>query len=382
MLFTPFAWLVRGMAWVAGIGALVLLLASGMTHRWDNTLYDLHLQHWSYTPDSDVIIVAIDPKSLDELGRWPWPRSVHARLIDRLHAAGVRDIGMDVVLSSDDTSHPEQDPLLAESMHRAGNVVLPVFAESLDLGGQLQESLPVTTILQQAAAIGHVDAAKDDDDVARGAYLKAGLGQPYWPALALAVYDLGHPAPTRPLPGLRDPDPNDVSPYLWMRDDYVLLRYAGPAGSFGRVSYVDVLNGNTPAELLKGRSVLIGATAEGLGDMIRTPQAVMPGVEYQANILESLRRGMLITPMGLLGQLALGSGMLALPLLLFGLPGFRGIGRSASVTALCAMTVSLFLLRVNHLWWPPTACLLIVGAVLVFRVLFVLRQRILRMHGT
>jgi adenylate cyclase len=381
MSFTPFAWLVRGMAWTAGIGVLVLLLASGATHRWDNTLYDVHLRHWSYTPDSDVIIVAIDPKSLDELGRWPWPRSVHAKLIDRLHAAGVRDVGMDVVLSSDDTRHPEHDQLLAESMRGAGNVVLPVFAEPLDLGGQLQESLPVTTILQQAAAIGHVDAAKDDDGVTRGAYLKAGLGQPYWPALALAVYNFGRPASSRPLPGLHDPGSGDVSPYLWMRDDYVLLRYAGPAGSFGRVSYVDVLDGNTPAELLKGRSVLIGATAEGLGDMLGTPLAIMPGVEYQANILESLRRGMLVTPMGLLGQLALGSGMLTLPLLIFGLPGFRSIWWSASIAAVCALAVSLFLLRMNHLWWPPTACLLIIGTVLVFRALFVLRQRILRVQG-
>ncbi|HEY0197855.1 MAG TPA: CHASE2 domain-containing protein [Rhodanobacter sp.] len=370
------------MAWMAGIGVLVLLLASGATRRWDNALYDLHLRHWSYPPDSDVIIVAIDPKSLDELGRWPWPRSVHAKLIDRLHAAGVQVIGMDVVLSSDDTGHPEQDQLLGESMHRAGNVVLPVFAESVDLGGQLQESLPVTTILRQAAGIGHVDTAKDEDDMVRGAYLKAGLGRPYWPALALAVYDFGRPASNKPLPGLRNPDPDDASPYLWMRDDYVLLRYAGPAGSFGRVSYVDVLDGTTPAELLKGRSVFIGATAEGLGDMIRTPPSIMPGVEYQANILESLRRGMLITPLGFLGQLALGSGTLALPLLLFGLRGFRSMWRSAVVATLSAIVLSIFLLRTCQLWWPPSACLLIIGTVLACRMLFVVRQRFLRMQGT
>jgi len=280
---------------------------------------------------------------------------------------------MDVTLSSPETGNPQNDTLLADAIHRNGKVVMPVFAEAVDLGGTLQEALPIQSIAQSVAALGQVDVAKDSDEQVRGAYLKAGLGSAYWPSLALAVYQLGQVAPTTPLPGLRDPSSNDASPYLWMRDNYVLLRYAGRTGKFGSLSYIDVLDGTVPASLLKGRWVLIGATAQGLGDIIQTPDSAMPGVEYQANVLESLRRGMLVTPLNFLGQLALASGMLILPLLLYGLPGFRQTWQLLLAAVILALVLCLGLLRMFYVWWPPAAYLLVISV--EFVVLSVLTQR-------
>jgi adenylate cyclase len=357
---SAFAWLVRSMMWLAAAGLLVLLLISGITTPADNAIYDLHARVWHYTPDNDVIIIAIDPKSLDAVGRFPWPRSVYAQLIDRLTADGVRGIGMDVTMSTPESDNPHNDQLLADAMHRNGKVVMPVFAEAVALGGALQEALPVPPIAQNVAALGQVDVAKDSDEIVRGAYLKAGLGSAYWPSLALALQQLAHTAPAT-LPGLRDPLANDASPYFWMRDDYVLLRYAGPDGTFGRLSFADVLNGNVPASLLKGRWVLIGATAEGLGDILQTPDSPMPGVEYQANVLESLRRGLLVTPLNFLAQLVVASGVLVIPLLLYGLPGLRRNSQLLLLSVLVALTLCVVLLRVFYLWWPPTACLSIIG---------------------
>lgn len=354
-----FAWLVRAMVWMAGVGVLVLVMISGITVRLDNSLYDLHAHFWHYAPDNDIVIVAIDSKSLDEIGRFPWPRPVYAQLIDRLTADGVRGIGMDITMSTP-SDNPQHDDQVAAAIRRNGKVVLPVFAEAVTLGGPLQEALPVTTIAQSVAALGQVDVAKGDDELVRGAYLKAGLGSPYWPSLALALLQLGH-TPLPALPGMHDPIGNDASPYLWMRDDYVLLRYAGPAGTFGRLSYTDVLNGRVPASLLKGRWVLIGATAEGLGDILQTPESPMPGVEYQANVLESLKHGLLVTPVGFLGQLMLASGMLAFPLLLYGLPA---IGRSWPLfllSALLVIALCITLLRASYLWWPPVSCLAVLA---------------------
>jgi adenylate cyclase len=351
-----FAWLVRGMVWMAGVGLLVLLIVSGVTAPWDNDLYDLHARFWRYTPDNSVVIVAIDPKSLDAIGRFPWPRSVYAQLIDRLSTDGVRGIGMDITMStpSDD---PRNDTLVAAAIRRNGKVVLPVFAEPVTLGGPLQEALPVTAIASSVAALGQVDVAKDADERVRGAYLKAGLGSPYWPSLALAVIQLGQKTAATALPGLHDPTSDDASPYLWMRNNYVLLRYAGPSGTFGRLSASDVLDGNVPVDLLKHHWVLIGATAEGLGDILQTPDSPMPGVEYQANVLQSLERGWLVTPLDFLAQFLLAAAMLALPLLLYGLPG---IGRGLwwlLVSVLLVLATSVALLRVHYAWWPPVACL-------------------------
>jgi adenylate cyclase len=354
-----FAWLARGMAWMAGIGVLVLLIVSGITTPLDNALYDLHARFWHYTPDNNVVIVAIDAKSLDAVGRFPWPRSVYAQLIDRLTADGVRGIGMDITMSTP-SNDPGNDAQVAAAIHRNGKVVLPVFAEAVSLGGPLQEALPVTAIADSVAALGQVDVAKDADERVRGAYLKAGLGSPYWPSLALALIQLGK-SPITGLPGLRDPSNNDTSPYLWMRDNYVLLRYAGPHGTFGSLSSADVLNGSVPAALLKNRWVLIGATAEGLGDILQTPDSPMPGVEYQANVLESLQRGFLVTPINFLAQFLLAALMLTLPLLLFGLPG---IGRNwplLLVTVGLVLVACIVLLRVFYLWWPPVACLVVIA---------------------
>jgi adenylate cyclase len=53
-------------------------------------------------PDSQVAIVTIDEKSVKEIGRWPWPRSVQAQLIDKLREAGAKAVALDIVYSESD----------------------------------------------------------------------------------------------------------------------------------------------------------------------------------------------------------------------------------------------------------------------------------------
>jgi hypothetical protein len=72
----------------------------------------------------DVVIAVIDSRSVDALGRWPWPRSDMARLIDALHALGAKVVGLDIVFSEPERGHPEHDRMLADAVRRAGNVVL------------------------------------------------------------------------------------------------------------------------------------------------------------------------------------------------------------------------------------------------------------------
>jgi CHASE2 domain-containing sensor protein len=361
MHFDPLTFARRLLTWFAGISAVTLLMASGIAERADDALYDFHMRYWSYPASDNVVIVAIDPQSLAKIGSWPWPRSVHAKLIDRLTSAGVRGIGIDITMAEADADHPDDDLAVAQAIGRNGHVVMPVFAEATELGGVLEEMLPAPVIAHDAAAFGHVDASKDPDGVTRGVYLKAGLGQPHWSALALSLFDLGNKSPSIPTPGLQNPEQGDGSPYQWVRDDYVMLHFAAPIGGFNQVSYIDVLDGLVPAALLKGRWVLVGATAEGLGDRLETSASggnpLMPGVEYQANILESIQDGRLITPLNFFNQLLLNAVLIALPLLLYGLPGFRRLWRVALVALPASLIASLLLLRSSSVWWPPATCL-------------------------
>ena len=94
--------------WLIMVAAM-LLLALGLGSqnglgRLDQTLYDKFVSSNGRPARDDIIIIAIDDFSLAQLGRWPWRRSLHAELIDRLSQAHPRVIGMDVILSESERS--------------------------------------------------------------------------------------------------------------------------------------------------------------------------------------------------------------------------------------------------------------------------------------
>ncbi|NDP59043.1 MAG: CHASE2 domain-containing protein, partial [Oxalobacteraceae bacterium] len=104
--------------WIALL-LVMLLLAAGLgwqngLGRIDLTLYDQLITASARPARDDIIIVAIDDYSLAELGRWPWPRELHAQLIDQLSLAQPRAIGLDVILSE-----PERPPRLGDAALQA-----------------------------------------------------------------------------------------------------------------------------------------------------------------------------------------------------------------------------------------------------------------------
>ena len=72
---------------------------------------------------TDIVIVRIDDRSIGQLGTWPLPRSLHGRVIDRLHAAGAREIVYDIQFTepSDDEA---EDLALYDAIGNAGGVTL------------------------------------------------------------------------------------------------------------------------------------------------------------------------------------------------------------------------------------------------------------------
>ncbi len=141
----------------------------GHLERFELILLDARYQ-WSPTkPDPAIAIVAIDNSSLKELAQWPWPRSYHGVLVERLAAAGVKAIGFDL-----DFSTPRSlgdDRIFAQSVRKAGNVVLGAFHEDRTVGGlKIQySSLPFLELREASAGVGTLSFPVDlDGGVRRG----------------------------------------------------------------------------------------------------------------------------------------------------------------------------------------------------------------------
>ncbi len=342
---------------------ITLLVLGDWLWRWDQLLYDVHLRLWSSPAPDDIVLVAIDETSLKELGRWPWPRRTHAQLIQRLSDAGAKTIGLDIFFSEADTLDPEGDLALTQAIHDHGRIVLPVMVEQPRLGGQLVETLPLPQMANAAASLGHVHVELDADGIARSTYLFEGLGSPHWPHFSLAMTQLDA---NRQFSGIRKPDTQPVSPYIWTRSDRILIPYIGPPGHFQRISYAQVLKGDFAADTFRDKIVMVGVTATGLGDVLPTPVSglgqPMPGIEVNANILSTLRQGIRIETISESYRLILSILIALLPALLFPLLRPRAALLSMAGLIIGTLLFSLLLLRGGSIWFPPTAVLIALAA--------------------
>ncbi len=274
-------------------------------------------------PDN-IVIVAIDEKSIARLGRFPWSRNLTARVINNLSPAHPKAIALDVLFAepTDDAA----DHALAESIRQAGNVIVSEqLIDEHDASDTAQsvwlQSLP--EIETAAAGVGHVNVETEQDGAARELLLRLAddNGSSRW-ALAVETVRVGDNLNTdevnqnkqfvrigtRKIPlnlidnnfRLKPKDRN--SRITSLQPLRMAIDYIGAAGAFAvqTYSFADILEGKISPEKFRGKYVLIGATAATLGDHIATPfvhtesqdgdqhGALMPGVEILAHSLNTI----------------------------------------------------------------------------------------------
>lgn len=366
------SWLPRILLALAGVAAVALTTLNGWTWRLDAWFYDRLLSRLDQPVDDRIVLVVVDDKSLSALGRWPWSRGVHAELVQKLSEAQPQGIAFDVMFSEPARDDAAGDTALAHAMQRAGRVVLPVAAEPSHPDGTLIEVLPMSSLIDASAALGHVEIEVDPDGVARQAYLYAGLGSALWPTLALALRNLDPDERDGPLPGLRRPlDDSPESPYLWTRDYRILVPYSF-SERFQQASYIDVLRGELDPSLFRDRWILVGVIASGTLREILVPgwsdNNRIPAVEYHAHVLNALLRDDAIIPLTAGQQLALGVVLVLVPYMVYR-PRHRIRRAWVALAAACLATlcVCLLLLHVGRIWFAPMAALLVIfGSYLVW----------------
>lgn len=297
--------LVRRLAvreWLSILIAMVLLAAglgwqNGLG-RLDQTLYDQFVSQGGRPARDDILVVAIDDYSLAQLGRWPWPRTLHAELIAQIAAAGPRAIGLDVIMSEPEITQDDNgrsgDMALAAILQRNQRTVLPVVMANTGTG--LSAVLPASRIAKGARAFGHINLEHDNDGVVRSVYLYEGQNGIWWPHFSLALLQLGeagrHGSDLRPA-GMQAPVAGEATKFgHWQRSRRLHIPFAGNNGHFRSIPYVSVLRGEVPPQFFTDKYVLIGATAIGMTDSYPTPVSggagAMAGIEINANILASL----------------------------------------------------------------------------------------------
>lgn len=240
----------------------------------DRAFLDLQTRWWQHAIDSDAIIIEIDERSLHELGAWPWRRLRHAQLIEKLQRLGARRLFVDIDFSSP-AAHPGDDEHFAATLrHVDGLLILPAFWQPLSFQSRaLILSEPLPALLDNAnIRSGSVNLIPGPDGLVREI-----------PELASSE---SHPVP--PVWKLLLP------PESHGRAASLMLDYRIAPASFTHYSYVDILQGRVKPDL-SGKTVLIGATAVELGDIVPVPvHGALSGVLVQALSYESGRRVQLV----------------------------------------------------------------------------------------
>ena len=274
-------------------------------------------------PGPETVIAAIDEKSINKLGRWPWPRSVWGRVVDLLSEQGAKVIVFDVFFSEQETV--ESDDLFQQAIRRSRRVILPVVFNFTVEGYQesgftdrkldfmtpsaytviknsdepfspIRAKLVLPTLLRFSAfarSLAHINMLPDPDGTLR------------WEMLAIQYHDdfyapIGLQAASR-YRGLGRSDlaldyrgAVSFGEVTIPTDEFgrMLINYRGKDGTFPRYSISDILDGKTPAGAFRDKIILIGATAVGIYDLRVTPFSPnMPGIEKHASVVDNILRG-------------------------------------------------------------------------------------------
>jgi len=259
--------------------AAALAVAAGVAAPLDRLVGDALLRGAARRPPPapagapDVVLVAVDPRSLRAVPDWPWSRALHARAVERLHAAGARSIAFDVDFSS--PRDAAGDAAFARAIRRAGNVTLAAFRQVQELPGGAELEIanrPLPALARAAAHVGSVHVVSDADGVLRRAPRSTSIAGESRPALAEAALAVASGRTPRTAPGAT------------FAIDY---RRAFPEPRV--LSLIDVIEGRFDPRDVAGRVALVGATAVEFQDLWPTPLGpARPGVWVQAVALRTL----------------------------------------------------------------------------------------------
>lgn len=330
------------------------LSGSGQLPRANGILQDA--ASWLHQPEAspDIAVIAIDDASIAAIGRWPWRRALHAGLLERLAPAAPRAIGIDVVFSEEDWDYPADDLLLARALRASDRAVLPV----------APAAAPMPALATAAAGLGHTQLPVDADGQVRRVHTLEGPADAPWWHMALALQCLGETGRACAAPPPLASPAQGSGP--WLRGGPEIIAFARARqdrlSPFATYSYIDVLRGTIPAAAFRGKYVLIGTTAAGLGAQFTAPLGAgtrpISSVEMLAHVLNGHLQHAHLQPASTALDRALNLAPVLLALLALAWLGPSGGMLACALLALASLLLAGLAPRLWHIQTAPAAALL------------------------
>lgn len=300
--------------------------------------FDL-FQEWAPRADAQipVVIVDIDDASLDQIGQWPWPRNVLAKLVDRMREANVGMIAFDATFPEADRSAPDwmfdaldqggssgisnemrtgpsNDSIFAEALRKT-RVVLgmagttrmsakgdkPLTPPPGQSGADPKPFVPqyngiITNLAeldQAAAGRGSFNIVAESDNIVRRVPTMIKVNEIIYPTMVLEILRVAQGELNF---GVRASEagiqnvfvkklriPTDRRGNMWVRYQ--------PRDPSIYIPASDILGGTVAPERLAGKIALVGTSATALGDIWATPVGTVPGVEIHWQMIGSILSG-------------------------------------------------------------------------------------------
>ncbi|TFW22449.1 adenylate/guanylate cyclase domain-containing protein [Massilia arenosa] len=314
----------------------------------DNRLLDWMVRSHAATlqPDPDIVIVDIDDASLARMesvaGSWPWPRSVHAELLDRLRKQEPRAIVFDLTFSERDVYRPDSDRLFNEALAGNTNIYFPLARQK---AANDKDGAPA---LQVAPLLGLRAGPHADPDARIALQPPLAVDARYWRTGTINYledadgigrrYPLYIDAHGWQIPSLPARVARDLGFSVPQAPD-LTLHWRGGLSAYHHIPYADLYEDFTrerpqrPADELKGKIVIIGSDATTLNDLRATPIASLyPAVQVVATAIDNLknRRAMAPAPAWVMPTLTVAA-------LLVVFRSFRRRSNTLSIAAMLAL---------------------------------------------
>jgi len=284
--------------------------------------------------DSNVVIIDIDEKSLGKFGQFPWSRSVFARIIEKVNETKPKAIGFDVFFTEKDKQSPEEiikayglipqdvsnlqkikghDEIFSEALQNSNSVIAVLGSNVSSLGTYERKAKArflskggdpnnftyaypysigsLEKLEKSAKGLGSISFLDQTDGIIRSLPLIVRFDKKMYPTMGLEMVRVGNNQKNLYIelnevgikrissrPHKIVSDPNGI---IWIKYKKSLKSQYISASS--------VYDGKFEDSFFRNKYVLIGASAQGLFDLVKTPLGVtIPGVEVHANVIENI----------------------------------------------------------------------------------------------